>query len=99
MSGDGTIKVGTDSVQHVEAQLSATLKKLQNRLDELDRQLGPIHSSWSGPAKAAYATDKIKWDKAADDMNLVLAQLKKAVGDAHETYVKLNSQTSRLFGA
>jgi early secretory antigenic target protein ESAT-6 len=92
------IKVGFDSVQNVEAQLSATLKKLQSRLDQLDSDLRPIHDSWTGQAKAAYRIDKDKWDKAAQDMNLVLAQLKKAVGAAHETYVKVSAQTAHMFG-
>ena len=98
MSGDN-IKVGFSSVESIESQLGSTLKKLQTCLSNLDNSLKPIHDSWSGAAKAAYANDKVKWDKAADDMNIVLGQITKAVTDAKESYVKVSAQTSRMFGS
>lgn len=97
MGHDGTVKVNFESVANVESRLSTTLKKLQARLDQLDSDLAPVHNGWTGDAKAAYAVDKAKWDKAAEDMNTVLLQLQKAVSAAHEHYLQVNNKTKAMF--
>lgn len=94
---DGSINVKFDDVASIEAQMATTLKKLQNRLADLESALNPIHRSWSGDAQAAYKIDKTKWDTAAREMNTVLAQLKSSVGDAHTTYTDVNRKTTSLF--
>ena len=98
MGEPGTVSVKFEAVASVEARIGDTLKKLTNRLHELEGELNPIQNHWTGDARAAYAGDKAKWDTAAADMNTVLGQMQKAVGDAHETYVQVNNKTKSLFG-
>ncbi len=97
MGGTGEVKVKFEAVSGVEGRIATTLKKLEARLQQLEGELNPIHNSWTGDAKAAYAADKAKWDQASQDMNTVLAQLRKAVSDAHETYVQVNNKTKAMF--
>ena len=96
VEADG-ISVKFEAVSDVEARIGATLKNLSAELDDLERNLNPIQARWTGEARAAYGVDKKKWDTAKEDMKLVLAQMQKAVKDAHETYVQVNNKTKNLF--
>ena len=78
--------------------MATTLKRLQDRLTQLESDLNPIQDSWTGDARTAYQGDKTKWDTAAKEMNTVLQQLKTAVGGAHDTYTDVNRKTQSLFG-
>jgi early secretory antigenic target protein ESAT-6 len=97
MSKSDSVSVKFEAVSSVEARIGTTLRNLTSELADLEGKLNPIQSHWTGDARQAYAVDKKKWDDAARDMNTVLAQLQKAVNDAHETYVQVNNRTKNLF--
>jgi 6 kDa early secretory antigenic target len=97
MTTSDSVSVKFEAVSSVEARIGATLKSLTSELDDLVSKLNPIQNHWTGAARDAYGIDKKKWDDAADDMKLVLAQMQKAVKDAHETYVQVNNKTKNLF--
>jgi WXG100 family type VII secretion target len=97
MPESDSVSVKFEAVSSVEARIGTTLKNLTSELSDLEGKLNPIQAHWTGAAREAYGVDKKKWDDAADDMNKVLAQMQKAVSDAHETYVQVNNKTKNLF--
>jgi early secretory antigenic target protein ESAT-6 len=70
---------GQDSIKGVYTQLTATL-------DQLESDLQPMVSSWSGSAQESYLQCKKQWEEAAAALSIVLSQIGQAVGTANENY-------------
>jgi early secretory antigenic target protein ESAT-6 len=74
-----SLTTGQDSIKGVYAQLTATL-------DQLESDLQPMVSSWSGSAQESYVQCKKQWEEAALALSTVLSQIGTAVGTANENY-------------
>jgi WXG100 family type VII secretion target len=68
------------------AGIMATYRALQGTLDDLERQLEPMLSTWDGQAREAYFQQKQKWDSASASMATILQQMGRAVDEANENY-------------
>ena len=56
--GDGSIVLSFSALQAAEAAINSNLTKLRARLDQLEGDLQPLVSTWSGDAQAAYIIQK-----------------------------------------
>jgi len=75
----GSLADGQGAIKGIYQQLVATL-------EELDSDLRPMVSSWSGAAQSSYLDCKQNWDQAAEQLALLLNQIGSRVGTAHDNY-------------
>jgi len=66
--------------------IMATYRQLTSTLENLESQLAPMVSSWTGDAREAYFQQKKKWDDASTAMAAILAQLGQSVDNANTNY-------------
>lgn len=84
----GEIKVTFESLQAGQQGIARTYSSLVGTLEDLERKLAPMVSTWTGAAQQAYHERKMQWDKAAANLSQVLNQIGQAVGAAHENYTQ-----------
>jgi len=80
------IKVTFESLQAGQAGIQKTYSALVSTLEDLENQLKPMISTWTGAAQEAYLSCKAEWDGAAANLSQVLNSIGQAVGQAHENY-------------
>lgn len=85
MSFDG-IRVDHNALAGASQDLLTAAKNIETRLDNLEADLKPLESSWSGSAKEAYRQAKLQWDKAMMEMNLLLKDVSGAVESSNQEY-------------
>ena len=61
-------------------------KDIEARLDQLEGDLKPLKSDWTGDAKQAYDEAKEKWDEAIVDMITLLQQASQGVDSSNAEY-------------
>jgi WXG100 family type VII secretion target len=86
MGGDNTLNVDPAAMQRFASALSGGANNLQNRLAELDGQVGELLGGWRGASGGAYAAAWELWRRGAGEVQLGLSQLAKAAGDAGVGY-------------
>ena len=80
------IHVQFESLQAGEQGIRNNYAKLTATLEQLESDLQPMVSSWSGAAQEAYLVCKKQWDEAALALSQVLNNIGQAVGQAHANY-------------
>ncbi|MBE7186694.1 WXG100 family type VII secretion target [Jatrophihabitans endophyticus] len=80
------IHVQFESLETGASGIKSNYAKLQATLEQLNSDLQPMLSSWSGAAQEAYNNCKREWDNAADQLAVVLSNIGQAVTQAHENY-------------
>jgi 6 kDa early secretory antigenic target len=82
----GEIHVQFEALQSGEQGIRNNYAKLTATLEQLESDLQPMISSWSGAAQESYLACKKQWDEAAVALSQVLNSIGQAVGQAHENY-------------
>jgi WXG100 family type VII secretion target len=72
-------KVDFDGLQVLSHSLSISAKNMGDILQEMDEQLMPLRSQWTGEAADAYQVAKAKWTGQMRDMTAFLATISRAV--------------------
>ncbi len=73
-------------MQRCAAALGGGAKELEQRLAQLDRQVGRLLEGWRGASGGAYAAALQLWRRGAAEVQLGLSQLAKSVGEAAAGY-------------
>jgi 6 kDa early secretory antigenic target len=82
----GEIHVQFESLQSGEQGIRNNYAKLTATLEQLESDLQPMISTWTGSAQESYLACKKQWDDAAMALSQVLSSIGQAVGQAHENY-------------
>ncbi|CAA9372269.1 MAG: protein of unknown function DUF909 [uncultured Nocardioides sp.] len=85
MTFDG-IQVQHGKLEMGAADVMQAAKDIENRLDQLESDLNPLSSDWSGNAKLAYRDAKAKWDQAMTEMITLLQQASQGVDSSNAEY-------------
>ncbi|WP_110180639.1 WXG100 family type VII secretion target [Nocardioides solisilvae] len=96
MSFDG-IRVDHGALDQAATDLKSTAKKIEARLDDLENQLKPLASDWTGSAKESYRQAKQTWDTAINEMVVLLDQVGMAVQSSNEEYKAADSRGAGRF--
>lgn len=96
MTFDG-INVQHGKLSEGSANVIAGAKDIQSRLDQLEDDLKPLASDWTGAAKEAYREAKATWDKAIADMIILLQQAGQNVETSNEEYKAADSRGANRF--
>jgi len=86
MDAEETLRVDPQVMQRFAAALAGGAKDLQNRLAELDGQVGEMLGGWRGGSGGAYASVWELWRRGAGEVQLGLLQLARSVGKAGVGY-------------
>jgi len=84
-AGD-TIKVSFAGLQQGAVDIGNSAKAIDTHLDQLKKDLQPLVSTWTGTASENYQAFQGEWDKAAADLQQVLASIGTAVSRAGDDY-------------
>jgi ESAT-6 family protein len=97
MAGDGMLLVNFGALQHASGDIAKALSKLQNSLDQLEKDAHPLVTTWDGEAQQAYQARQTKWRQASHDLQHILSNIKKAVDESAEDYVHTEKQAAQRF--
>ena len=89
-------------VNHAELDLAAenmyaTVKKLQETLDNLEKDIEPHRDTWSGGQQQAYDYAKAVWDNQMKDMADLLDQSKNTVYTSNADYLSADKRGAARF--
>jgi 6 kDa early secretory antigenic target len=96
MSFDG-IRVNHGALEQAAADLKAYAGKIDGRLNDLEGQLKPLQSDWTGAAKESYHVAKGQWDKAIAEMIQLLNDVSIAVGESNTEYKSADARGAGRF--
>lgn len=96
MTHDGII-VDHARLQGASDDLATAAQTIRARLDDLENDLAPLASRWSGQAQGSYAAAKAKWDTAMTEMNLLLQDISVVVSDSNQAYRDADRRGAQRF--
>lgn len=79
------------------AGILSTYRSLEGTLQNLESQLAPMVSTWTGDAREAYFVQKKKWDDASAAMAVILQQMGQAVDQANSNYQAAETSNRNLW--
>jgi WXG100 family type VII secretion target len=94
---DGETHVKFEALSSGATGILGTYRNLQSTLENLESQLAPMVSSWTGDAREAYFQQKKKWDEASQAMAVILQQMGKSVEQAHANYQSAETSNRNLW--
>ena len=68
------------------ADFQRTYASLASEIDQLESQLAPNLSEWTGSAQQAFHEAHLTWSAAMANMQSALGQIAQAIGAANENY-------------
>jgi WXG100 family type VII secretion target len=83
---DASVLVTFAALAEAAQRIQQTSTSLNQKLSDLENQLKPVVSSWTGSASENYQVQQQKWNQAQTDLTNVLQAIGKAVEAAHDAY-------------
>lgn len=96
MSMDG-IRVNHAGLDQAANDLASGVKAIDNRLNQLEQELAPLKSDWTGNAQGAYQQAKGKWDTAINEMKQLLAETSTTVQQSNADYQAADKRGAAAF--
>lgn len=96
MSTEG-INVQHGKLDTGSADVMTAATDIRSRLDLLADELKPLATDWTGAAKQAYDEAKANWDKAIDDMILLLRSASTNVSNSNSEYKSADNRGANRF--
>jgi 6 kDa early secretory antigenic target len=85
------------ALQQASADIAAALHTMQAQLEDLERQAGPLVSTWDGDAKEAFAQQQAHWRHAAGELEAMLRSIRVAVDRSAAEYLDTERRNTMLF--
>lgn len=96
MGFDGLI-VNHGSLDQAAADLSAAVRNIDARMNQLENELAPLQSDWTGQAKEQYAISKNRWNTAIYEMLTLLGQTSTSVAQSNQDYIDADRRGANSF--
>jgi early secretory antigenic target protein ESAT-6 len=97
MANDGVLLVNFGALQNASGDIQKACNALQTQLDQLERDAAPLVSTWEGEAQQAYAQRQATWQKASQDLQNILQNIKGAVDRSVEDYISTEKAATQRF--
>jgi WXG100 family type VII secretion target len=91
------LKVNHAALDQAGHDLMGIVNKIDARMGRLDQELAPLRSSWVGDAQQAYATAKLRWDGAIEEMRDLLRSTARQVALSNSAYQAADARGARSF--
>lgn len=90
-------KANFEGISTASADIVGGAGKIEGRLSEMDSQLQPLRSDWTGGAAESYQAAKTQWTTAITDMKTLLNEIGTAVGQGGQDYQATEQANARRF--
>lgn len=90
--------IDLEQLDSVIARLSGLVGFVEEQLDELDRRIAELPTTWSGLSADAHADAHNEWSSGARDLRDGLDIMRAAATRAHEQYSNAVAANLRIFG-
>ncbi|AGN18322.1 hypothetical protein cgp_0672 [Corynebacterium glutamicum MB001] len=87
------------AIQGAATDINSTSGRINSLLDGLKSQLQPMVASWEGESSEAYSEAQLKWDRAAAELNTILATISNTVAQGAERMSDVNRRAAASWGA
>ena len=77
--------------------LSAAVRAIDGRMNDLENELRPLQSDWTGQAKGQYEISKQRWNTAIYEMLTVLGQTSTSVTQSNSDYIAADQRGAQSF--
>ncbi len=80
--------VNFDGLATIAMDIQSSAGRIETRLAQLDSDLRPLRSAWTGDAALAYERGRAEWTQAISDMKSMLSEVGRAVDHAQHEYLR-----------
>jgi WXG100 family type VII secretion target len=85
------------ALHQAAADIQNAIKTMESQLHEADNTAKPLVSTWDGDAKHAYEARQQTWTQAANDLAMMLGDIKKAVEESAAHFADTEHRNTNLF--
>lgn len=96
MELDG-IRVNHAGLDQAASDLVQKVKDIDTRMNQLETELSGLRSSWAGNARLAYDSAKATWDRAIEEMRILLQDTGRAVEQSNTDYAAADARGAHAF--
>lgn len=96
MSLDG-LRVNHGELEAAAQNMYETVRKLDESLDNLEKDIANDVATWSGQQQEAYRVSKAAWDWAMKEMRDLLDESKKTVYQSNNEYMDADKRGAGRF--
>lgn len=94
----GDITYNHAAIQEIATDATSTSARFTAMLDDLTRELKPLHEDWTAQAAEAYTAAREQWNQAANDLSHILNQLGNAVHQGNEDMHETDKSAAHSWG-
>lgn len=84
------IKYGFGEIEAAAGDIQSTSGRINSLLDNLKSHIQPMVTTWEGSSATAYMQAQQKWDRAAAELNTVLATIANTVRQGNDHMSEVN---------
>jgi 6 kDa early secretory antigenic target len=86
------------AIAEASQNVNNTSNLLNQKLDDLQRQLQPLVSDWTGTAAENYQAKQRQWNQAQQQLTQVLSAIGKVLEQAHDSYSSVEKSNAATWG-
>lgn len=91
------ITVNHGALSQGSQDLLGAARGIQARLEQLEGELKPLASDWTGSARQSYDVAKARWDGAIAEMVLLLQDTSTGLESSNAAYLAADQRGARRF--
>ena len=80
-----------------QSHIVSTSANVNGQLADLKAYLAPLVATWEGEAAASYQALQQKWDRSAEDLNLVLQRIGAALAETNSDFQAAEKSNAARF--
>jgi WXG100 family type VII secretion target len=97
MTDRGTMVVNFGALESAGQSIQTALSTLHARLEEVDKMGKRLSAGWTGDSQQAYQVRQAGWQRAADDLGLMLKEIQVAITNAKQRYLDTERKNTGYF--
>ena len=90
-------KANFEGIATAGADIVSGANKIEQQLNDMDAQLQPLRSDWTGAAAESYQQAKNNWTNGISDMKQLLTEIGNAVSQGGQDYQSTDSSNANRF--
>ncbi|MBF0581390.1 MULTISPECIES: WXG100 family type VII secretion target [Corynebacterium] len=82
------------SIGQAADDINSTSQRINGILEDLKSDLQPLVAEWEGESATSYQAAQKKWDNSAQDLNVVLGEVSRAVRESNDRMSQINTNAA-----